>query len=102
MVGEALIQEQQVLAFKRPSARPLATFRKYFFGGDGNDTPNPILDEQDEYMLDDPRDLVALAPMDDDRLGSFLRNQFGWCCQVRMERRANSFYSKSSFYQERF
>lgn len=81
MVGEALIQEQQVLAFKNPSKRPLKTFRRYFFGGHGDD---PILLGEDGNLLDDERDLVALAPVDDDRLGSFLRDNFGCCCEVRL------------------
>lgn len=45
--------------------------------GDG-----PILGGPDEHILDDPRDLVALAPTDDDRLSGFLKDKFGWCCRV--------------------
>jgi hypothetical protein len=76
--GKALIQEQQVLGFKTPLKRPYATFRRYFLGnGDG-----PILGGPDEHILDDPRDLVALAPTDDDPLSGFLRDNFGWCCRV--------------------
>jgi hypothetical protein len=76
--GKALIQEQQLLGFKTPAKRPFATFRRYFLGnGDG-----PILGGPDEHILDDPRDLVALAPTDDDRLSDLLRDNFGWCCRV--------------------
>lgn len=81
-VGEALIQEQQVLAFKNPSQRPLATFRRYFFGGNRNHPDDAILLGPDSHLLDNERDLVALAPMDDDRLSSFLRDNFGCCCKA--------------------
>ncbi|KAL2060237.1 hypothetical protein VTL71DRAFT_9632 [Oculimacula yallundae] len=77
---EALLQEQQVLALKNPSQRPLATLRRYFFGGKRD---GAILSDRDAHMLDDERDLVALAPVDDDRLGSFLRDHFGCCCRDR-------------------
>ncbi|KAE9374244.1 hypothetical protein N431DRAFT_404792, partial [Stipitochalara longipes BDJ] len=76
---KAMIREQQVLGFKPPSKRPISTFRRYFLGnGDG-----PILGGPDEHLLDDPRDLVALAPTDDDALSGFLRDNFGWCCRDR-------------------
>jgi hypothetical protein len=42
----------------------------------------PILGGADEHILDDPNDLVALAPADDDPLSRFLRDNFGWCCRV--------------------
>ncbi|TAQ85590.1 hypothetical protein B7494_g6094 [Chlorociboria aeruginascens] len=73
---EALIQEQQLLSFKNPAPRPLSTFQRYFFGGETDET---VLEGPDEHILDDPRDLVALASLDNDRLSGFLRNNFGWC-----------------------
>lgn len=73
-----MIQEQQLLGFKTPAKRPFATFRRYFLGNGYG----PILGGLDEHVLDDPRDLVALAPTDDDRLSGFLRDNFGWCCRV--------------------
>jgi lysylphosphatidylglycerol synthetase-like protein (DUF2156 family) len=37
----------------------------------------------DEGLLDEPADLVALSPSEDDRLNSFLRYTCGYCFRVR-------------------
>jgi hypothetical protein len=74
-----LIQEQQLLSFKNPAQRPLSTFQRYFFGGEKDET---VLGGPDEHLLDDPKDLVALASLDNDRLSGFLRDNFGWCFKV--------------------
>jgi hypothetical protein len=76
--GEALIQEQQVRRFKPPTKGSLSNFKRYFARKDGN-----VLLGDDEDLLDEPRDLVALSPSEDDRLNSLLRYTCGYCFRVR-------------------
>jgi len=42
----------------------------------------PVLWGRDRELFRDERDLVALAPVDSDRLNEFLRNYFGWFFKV--------------------
>lgn len=72
-----MIQEQEVRNFKRPPKRSLSNFKRYFARKDGN-----VLFGDDENLLDEPRDLVALSPSEDDRLISFLRYTCGYCFKV--------------------
>ena len=74
-----MIQEQQLLSFKNPAQRPLSAFQRFFFGGEKDAT---VLGGPDTHILDDERDLVALASLDDDRLSGFLRDNLGWCFRV--------------------
>jgi len=59
--------------------RPLSTFQRYFYGGEEVET---VLGCPDKHTLDDQRDLVACASLENDRLNDFLRNDFGWCFKV--------------------
>jgi hypothetical protein len=54
-------------------------FKCIFFGSERDGT---VLGGPDEHILDDPRDLVALASLDNDRLSGFLRDDFGWFFRV--------------------
>lgn len=42
----------------------------------------PVLWGRDRELFRDEQDLVALAPVDSDRLNEFLRNYFGWFFKV--------------------
>ena len=42
----------------------------------------PVLWGRDQELFKDERDLVALAPVDSDRLNEFLRNYLGWFFKV--------------------
>jgi hypothetical protein len=50
----------------------------------------PVLWGQDEELFRDERDLVALAPMDSDRLNEFLRNYIGWFFKVSRQSKAQN------------
>jgi len=73
-----LIQEQQVRRFKPPTKGSLSNFKRYFARKDGN-----VLLGDDEDLLDEPRDLVALSPSEDDRLNSLLRYTYGYCFRIK-------------------
>ena len=49
----------------------------------------PVLWDRDSHLLDDPEDLVALAPVDTNRLDTLLRSQCGWffrsCPEIDLE-----------------
>lgn len=73
---EALLRESQILSLNAPSTRTLRAFRKTF------KEPSPLLWGSDEALYDDEKDLVALAPVDTDRLNIFLQRYFGWLLKV--------------------
>jgi hypothetical protein len=70
---EALILENQVLALQRPSSRTLRVFKQWFKAS----TRRPVLLGRDETLFDDEQDIVALAPVETDRLNVFLQAYFG-------------------------
>jgi len=45
-----------------------------------------VLLGRDTHLFDDKNDMVALAPLDDDRLSRLLRAVFGWCFEDRDSR----------------
>ncbi|KAG8533930.1 uncharacterized protein KY384_001671 [Bacidia gigantensis] len=75
---EALLRENQVLALSTPRKRVLRDFRRSFKPGN-----IPSLWGRDEQLFDDERDLVALAPIDTDRLNLFLKSYFGFLFKER-------------------
>ena len=77
-----MILESQVLKLSSPSSRTLKAFKKWFT------SPSlPVLWGQDEHLFQNERDLVALAPVDTDRLNVFLQTYFGWIFAVRQRNR---------------
>jgi hypothetical protein len=76
-IDEALVLESNVLALAKPTSRTLRAFKRWF-----RSSAVPVLWGRDQELFEDERDLVALAPVDSDRLNEFLRNYFGWFFKV--------------------
>lgn len=77
--------ESQVLSLSQPGPRTLKDFRRWFAtaanrGSDSN--PPPALWGHDEKLFSNEHDLVALAPVDTDRLNIFLKTYFGYFFKV--------------------
>lgn len=70
---EAIVLESQVLALSAPAPRTLEDFRRWY-----KSTSVPVLWGHDSHLFEDSRDLIALAPVDTDRLNVFLKSYFGW------------------------
>ena len=80
---EALILEKKVLALDAPIPRTLRAFKTCV-----QSTTAPLLwDERDRYLFGDERDLVALAPIETDRLNIFLQTYLGWFLKVSLPSR---------------
>jgi hypothetical protein len=75
---EALILESQILSLTAPGRHRLKNNRKWF-----TRTGAPALFGCDENLFSSERDLVALAPIDTDRLNIFLTKYFGYFLKVR-------------------
>lgn len=95
-VDEAILLESQILALSSPSSRTLHAFRKWF-----GLNAVPVLWGRDERLFDDERDLVALAPVDSDRLNLFLKTYFGWFFKQRDEEHPGSGDSRLFYYPQR-
>ncbi|KAI4244014.1 MAG: hypothetical protein LQ352_006941, partial [Teloschistes flavicans] len=93
---EAILLESQILALSSPSSRTLHAFRKWF-----GLNAVPVLWGRDERLFDDERDLVALAPVDSDRLNLFLKTYFGWFFKQRDEEHPGSGDSRLFYYPQR-
>lgn len=76
-VDEALLLESQVLALKKPTQRTLRNVKRWFSNGG-----QTVLLGRDSQLFDSEDDMVALAPMDDDRLSRLLRAALGWLFEV--------------------
>jgi hypothetical protein len=81
-LDEALVLESQVLLLSKPERRTLRASRR-LFGASSSGVP--VLRGRDEELFGDERDLVALAPVESDRLNGFLRNYLRWFLKVRYE-----------------
>ena len=77
-LDEAMILESRVLALNAPSARTVKDFRNWF-----KSKSIPVLWGRDEHLFENENDLVALAPVDTDRLNLFLKSYFAWFFKVR-------------------
>ena len=75
---KAMILESRVLALNAPSSRTLKNFKIWF-----KSTSVFALRGRDEQLFDNENDLVALAPVETDRLNVFLSSYFGWFFKVR-------------------
>jgi hypothetical protein len=71
------VLESNVLVLAKPNSRTLRAFKRWF-----RSSAVPVLWGRDQELFEDERDLVALAPVDSDRLNEFLRNYFGWFFKV--------------------
>ena len=78
LLDEAIILESRVLSLSSPNNRTLRNFRRAF----KPKTHSAALWDRDEQLLANERDLVALAPMDTDRLNMFLKGYFGYFFKV--------------------
>lgn len=76
-----MILESQVLLLNSPSSRTLRDFKRWF-----KPSSTPALWDRDEHLFDNEQDLVALAPVDTDRLNLFLKSYLGFFFQVKEER----------------
>jgi len=78
---EALLLESQVLSLSQPASSTLRDFRRWFdprSTGVNDSKKQPVLWGHDEKLFSDEHDLVALAPVDNDRLNIFLKAYFGY------------------------
>ncbi|KAL9599938.1 MAG: hypothetical protein Q9219_003500 [cf. Caloplaca sp. 3 TL-2023] len=78
VADEALILESRILRLNVPSPRVLKNFKRWFRSS------VPILWGRDEDLFEDERDMVALAPVETDRLNIFLQSYLGWFLKVSM------------------
>jgi hypothetical protein len=88
-IVEALVLESSVLALSKPTSRTLKAFKRWFGASQplaSKPSPPrlPVLWGHDEELFRDEQDLVALAPVDSDRLNEFLRNYLGWFFKVKL------------------
>ena len=74
---EAMILESRVLALNAPSSRTLKNLKIWF-----KSTSVFALRGRDEHLFENEHDLVALAPVETDRLNLFLSSYFGWFFKV--------------------
>ncbi|KAL8730387.1 MAG: hypothetical protein Q9181_004684 [Wetmoreana brouardii] len=93
---EAMLLESRILALSSPSSRTLHAFKRWF-----NLNSVPKLWGRDEHLFDDEQDLVALAPVDNDRLNLFLRTYFGWFFRQRDDEVPSAGSSKLFYYPQR-
>ena len=72
-----MILEKKVLSLDTPNGRTLEAFRRWF-----NSKAVPVLWGHDRELFNQSADLVALAPVDSDRLNRILRRYCGWFLKV--------------------
>ena len=77
-IDEAMVLESQILSLNSPSSRTLRIFKRWF-----KPSVKPALWGRDEHLFENENDLVALAPVDTDRLNLFLKSYFAWFFKVR-------------------
>ena len=74
---ETLVLQSKVLALQKPTSRTLRAFSQWFTQ---NDVPK--LGGQEASYLERKDDLVALAPVEQDRLNLIMQDYFGWFFRV--------------------
>ncbi|KAI4261280.1 MAG: hypothetical protein L6R42_003516 [Xanthoria sp. 1 TBL-2021] len=77
---EALVLESRVLALSAPTPRSLAMFKRWYLHH-----PRPVLWGRDKDLFRNEQDLVALAPVETDRLNIFLQKYLGWFLKEKRE-----------------
>lgn len=73
-----MLLESRILSLNQPSRRTLKVFKHWFSA-----SAVPVLWGRDTKLFDEEQDLVALAPIETDRLNIFLQNYFGWFFRYR-------------------
>ncbi|KAL8706383.1 MAG: hypothetical protein Q9201_000528 [Fulgogasparrea decipioides] len=96
VLDEAILLESRILALNSPSSRTLHAFKRWF-----NLNSMPKLWGRDQHLFDDEQDLVALAPVDNDRLNLFLRTYFGWFFRQRDDEVSSTGSSDFFYYPQR-
>ncbi|KAL8668306.1 MAG: hypothetical protein Q9168_007064 [Polycauliona sp. 1 TL-2023] len=79
-VDEALVLESRVLALSAPTPRSLNIFKRWYLHH-----PRPVLWGRDKDLFRNEQDLVALAPVETDRLNIFLQEYLGWFLKEKRE-----------------
>ena len=92
---EAMLLESRILALEAPSPRTMYAFKRWF-----KSQCVPVLWGRDQNLFDDERDLVALAPTDNDRLNIFLKTYFGWFFRERDHDQPNGGSGELFYYSE--
>ena len=80
MVEEALVLESQVLNLSPPTSRTLKAFKGWY-----HSNSLTVLWGRDKNLFDNEADLVALAPVETDRLNIFLQKYLGWFLKVSIQ-----------------
>ena len=76
-----MVLESQILQLNPPSSRTMRNFKRWF-----KPAATPTLWDRDEHLFDKEHDLVALAPVDTDRLNLFLSSYCGWLLRAKDDR----------------
>ena len=74
---EALLLESRILALSAPAVRSVKCFKTWF-----TSASIPVLWGHDEHLFDKEKGLLALAPVDTDKLDHILIAYFGWLFRV--------------------
>ncbi|KAI4268343.1 MAG: hypothetical protein L6R38_007875, partial [Xanthoria sp. 2 TBL-2021] len=81
---KALVLESRVLALSAPTPRSLAMFKRWYLHH-----PRPVLWGRDKNLFGNEQDLVALAPVETDRLNIFLQKYLGWFLKEKRDTSAH-------------
>lgn len=73
--------ESRVLALSAPTPRSLDMFKRWYLH-----YPRPVLWGRDKDLFRNEQDLVALAPVETDRLNIFLQKYLGWFLKVSAQK----------------
>lgn len=93
---EAMLLESRILSLNQPSPRTLKVFKQWFSA-----SAVPVLWGRDTKLFDEEQDLVALAPIETDRLNIFLQNYFGWFFRYRQDDVLTNSNEKLFYYPQR-
>lgn len=91
-----MLLESRILALTSPSSRTLYAFRRWF-----KSRCTPVLWGRDQNLYDNEEDLVALAPVDNDRMNYFLKTYFAWFFQKRNQEGSSDGSSDLFYYPQR-
>lgn len=80
-IDEAMILEKQILEMSSPGSWSLREFKKWF-----TITTLPVLWGRDRNLFKNERDLVALGPVETDRLNIILQKYCGWFFKVNRKK----------------